>query len=133
AVTFTAETADDASSGEDGLVNIADLIVDPEAEDSDDNGEDGEEGSEEEADDSEDNVFRTEAAVIHIGDASPEGAITYNGETVDDGVAVAGDTLTFSRDLDATFSDEGEGLAYQVDTFGLVDDYDESVVSVDPG
>src|SRR5699024_9037905 len=52
AVTFTAETADDASSGEDGLVNIADLIVDPEAEDSDDNGEDGEEGSEEEADDS---------------------------------------------------------------------------------
>src|SRR5699024_338100 len=84
------------------------------------------------------------ATVLVPGIEPTEGVYSVEGSTpVGERTGVGGDALDYKVVLDGTFGEDSEGengessstpldLAYDVSSFGIVDDYDEALVSVDP-
>ena len=84
------------------------------------------------------------ATVLVPGIEPTEGVYSVEDSTpVGERTVVGGDALDYKVVLDGTFGEDSEGengessstpldLAYDVSSFGIVDDYDEALVSVDP-
>lgn len=89
--------------------------------------------------------FNTEPATILVPGVEPsEQVLGADGEAVGDRIAVGGDQLTYQVALDGTFGQSTEDedgnltpealeLAYDIQRFGIVDDFDEGSLDVKAG